>query len=75
MNELLKGRITPTIARWTESSSHFIITDFFYARIILWAGFCWQLMETKNVWLRRARDVVCVRCLEFGGSVSRGLLI
>ena len=46
-----------------------------YARIILWAGFCWPLMENKNVWLRRARDVVPVRCSEFGGSASRGFIM
>ena len=43
-----------------------------YERIILWAGFCWPLMENKNVWLRRARDVVRVRCSEFGGPLLGG---
>ena len=43
-----------------------------YARIILWAGFFWPLMENKNVWLRRARDVVPVRCSEFGGPLLGG---
>ena len=46
-----------------------------YARIILWAGFCCSLMENKNVWLRRAWDVVRVRCSEFGGSASRGFIM
>ena len=43
-----------------------------YVRIILWAGFCWPLMENNNVWLRRARDVVRVRCSEFGGPLLGG---
>ena len=45
------------------------------ANIILWAVFCWPLMENKNVWLRRARDVVHVRCSEFGRSASRGFIM
>ena len=44
-------------------------------RIILFADFCWPLMENKKVLLRRARDVVRVRCSEFGGSASWGFIM
>ena len=38
-------------------------------------GFLLAAYGEQNVWLRRARDVVPVRCSEFGGSASRGFII